>query len=209
MDAPADSLMPLVDAARKGRAEAFDRIFDEVMPELRAYVRLNTGQRIRQRESMSDLVQSVCREVFEDLPGFRGEGERQFKKWLFTVALNKIQQKGRFHGARRRTPSLEVRPVAPASCSTTFGNDQVLNAYKSICTPSRHAAAGEEVQRIEKVFDQLSDDHRRVITLSCFLRLSHAEIAAEMGRTESATRMLLARARAELALRLAKHEMGG
>ena len=70
-----------------------------------------------------------------------------------------------------------------------------------------HVAANEEVARIEGVFDQMSEDYRQVITLACFLGMSHADVAMELGRSEAATRMLLSRARAELALRLAQEEL--
>jgi RNA polymerase sigma factor (sigma-70 family) len=47
---------------------------------------------------------------------------------------------------------------------------------------------------MERAFDLLSDDHREVITLSRIVGLSHAEIAAELGRSEGAVRVLLSRA---------------
>jgi RNA polymerase sigma factor (sigma-70 family) len=202
-------LMPLVLAARDGRQSAFEQIFLRVIPEMQAFVRLHAGDHIRRRESDVDVVQSICREVLQDLGKFKGSGEGQFKKWLYTLALNKIQEKGRFHGAAKRAANREVSPVAPpAGESVAPTNDQILDCYKSFCTPSQHVAVAESVGNIEKVFDELSEDYRQVITLSCFLGLSHAEVAAEMGRNEGATRMLLSRARAELAIRLAQYDLG-
>jgi RNA polymerase sigma factor (sigma-70 family) len=49
---------------------------------------------------------------------------------------------------------------------------------------------------------RLEADHARVIELSVFEELTHREIAAEMGRTEGACRMLLLRARTALAVAL-------
>ena len=47
-------------------------------------------------------------------------------------------------------------------------------------------------------FDQLSEEHREVITLARLVGFSHRDIAERMGRSEDAVRKLLSRARARL-----------
>jgi RNA polymerase sigma-70 factor (ECF subfamily) len=59
--------------------------------------------------------------------------------------------------------------------------------------------ANEQADRIEAALDRLPADYREVICLSRFAGFSHAEIAAEMGRSELATRSLLSRALSQLA----------
>ena len=61
-------------------------------------------------------------------------------------------------------------------------------------TASQLASANELSERMERAFDQLSEEHREVIALSRIVGLSHAEIAAQLGRSEGAVRMLLSRA---------------
>lgn len=194
---PTKDLSPLLRSARDGAPGAMDGLMERVLPELRAYVRLNAGQQIRRMESSSDLVQSICREVLEDLGGFRGDGAGQFRHWLFTVALNKIQMKGRHYGAQKRDVQREAGVRA---------DESILGAYGSICTPSRHAAANEELGRIESAFDRLPDDYRQVLTLCCMMELPHREVAEQMQRNEPAVRKLLSRARARLGLELALDE---
>jgi RNA polymerase sigma factor (sigma-70 family) len=62
--------------------------------------------------------------------------------------------------------------------------------------------AREQIERLELAFDGLSEDHRKVITLARIVGLPHKDIAAEMGRSESATRMLLFRALGQLGIAL-------
>jgi RNA polymerase sigma-70 factor, ECF subfamily len=62
--------------------------------------------------------------------------------------------------------------------------------------------AAEELGRLEAAFARLDADYREVIVLARVVGLSHAEIAARMGRTESATWNLLARALAKLSTEL-------
>ena len=54
-----------VDAARSGDRAAFDTLFARNMGALRAFVRARVGGVVAQRESVDDLVQSVCREVLQ------------------------------------------------------------------------------------------------------------------------------------------------
>ena len=149
-------------------------------------------------------MQSICREVLEDIGGFRGTGTQQFKNWLFTLALNKIRGRHRFGAAARRDAGREVTPVAEDSESSGF--EDLLHCYSRFYTPSRVAQAREEVGRVEAAMEELPDDYRDVITLSCIVGLQHQDVAREMNRSEPAVRKLLSRAR--LALMLATGPAG-
>ncbi|MCB9881326.1 MAG: sigma-70 family RNA polymerase sigma factor [Planctomycetes bacterium] len=194
-----------LDAARGGNREAMDRLIDALLPEVRAYVRLHSGRRIRERESVTDVVQTICHEIVVDLHGFKGNAEKQFRKWLFRLALAKIHDRHRFHSAQMRAAEREVR-LASHTATSVDGHDELLDCYATFCTPSVHMSAREEVARIENAIDRLHAEHREIIALSCFAGLSHAEIADELGKSEPAVRKLLSRARANLAVLLAKDE---
>lgn len=198
-------LMQQVEGARAGDREAMDELFQALIPEVRAYVRLHSGQNIRDRESMTDVVQTICREVFVDLRQFTGTVEKQFRKWLFRLALSKIHDKHRFHSAQKRDVRREVQVAQPTTDSTSHADERLLDCYLTFCTPSQNMSAKEEVARIETAFDQLKDEHRRIITLACFGGLSTVEIAADSGKSEAAVRKLLSRARAHLAVILAQN----
>jgi RNA polymerase sigma-70 factor (ECF subfamily) len=60
----------------------------------------------------------------------------------------------------------------------------------------------ERIARLEAAFDRLPADYREVITLTRIVGLPHREVAEAMGRSETASRMLLYRALAELAAEL-------
>jgi RNA polymerase sigma-70 factor (ECF subfamily) len=184
----ADELEDLVAAASRGEEPALDALVVRNMPKLHAFVRLRMGAQLRAREGSLDVVQSICRTVLGDLPSLEYRGEREFLRWLFTAALNKLREHGRFHARERRDPDRE-RHLEP----------EALTAYASVATPSRVAIGAEDVERIEGAFDRLPDDYREVITLSRIVGLAHREIAEQIGRTEGATRTLLGRALAKLA----------
>lgn len=189
----------LLDRARRGDREAAEVLLVRHLPSVRAFVRLRSDPLLRARESVSDLVQSACREVLAGLPGFRSDDEAAFRQWLHVEALHKVIDRWRYHRAGRRDAAREAEPARTGS---TAGEAGLMSCYASFCTPSRAAMAREELERVERAFDRLPEDYREVIVLSCVVGLAHREIAARLGRTEAAVRQLLARARARLVILL-------
>lgn len=159
----------------------------ELFPLLRTYVRLHSDPLLRERESCSDMVQSVLGDCLDELDGFEYRGEPAFRKWLFQKAHNKILDRRRFWLAQRRDARREQPPP-----------DEDLRA--SFATASEHAMRNEDLEALEACFEQLSDEHRRVVVAVKLFGQSHAEIAAEIGRSEGAVRMLLHRALAQLGM---------
>lgn len=188
-----DSLQKLIEDASRGHAPAVDELLARHVHDLHAFVRLRAGPAILGRESVADLVQSVCREVLERVGDFEYRGEAPFRAWLFTQALHKIVDRNRYYHRAKRDVDREAR-IADAAESAA----DLVEIYGTICTPSRVAAAREEVERVERLFQQLSEDQREAITLSRIAGLGYAEIADRMGRTESAIRGLVARGLSKL-----------
>ncbi len=191
-----EDLMVMVSQARQGDISAVGRLIVEVIPGLRGFIRLNCSERIREREALSDLTLSVCREVLVDLHRFRGESAAEFKAWLFALATSKIRTMSHDWRAGRRQPERIV--------DGGDAEQALLDTYQSVCTPGGESMAKEEVVRIERAFDQLSEDQRRVLTLSCLSGLSHREIALQLGKSDEATRQSLALGRARVAFAMAK-----
>ncbi|MFM7281466.1 MAG: RNA polymerase sigma factor, partial [Planctomycetia bacterium] len=75
----------------------------------------------------------------------------------------------------------------------------LMQGYAGLVTPSRHAAAREDLARAEAALAKLSEEHREIILLSRVVGLSHAQIAERTGKSEVAARSLLHRALAKMA----------
>ena len=189
-----DRTESLVHAAVRREPGALDRLLEAHLPNLRAFVRLQVDERLRLRESQSDLVQSVCREVLEDLPGYEYRGEGSFRAWLFTAALNKVRQKGEFHRAHKRDVARERRIDGERDGGDAAGND----LYSSLCslgpTPSQHAIANEQSERLERAMDRLPADDREMLLLARVVDLSRQEIGDRMGLSEKTVHNRIGRA---------------
>lgn len=173
--------------ASHGDRAALPELLARNLPRLRAYVRARSGPHLLARESQSDLVQSVCREALEDLAAFEFVDEVRFRHWLCKVAWRKLADRGRMLHAERRDPARE-EALDPAG----QGYDEI--------TPSRAASGREEWERMCEALDRLPEDQREAILLHRIVGLEHAEIAAQLGRSEGAVRNLVYRGMAKVAL---------
>ncbi|MBL8897192.1 MAG: sigma-70 family RNA polymerase sigma factor [Planctomycetes bacterium] len=183
----------LIESAFAGDAAAVHALIERNLPGLRAYVRLRCGPAMRLKESTSDIVQSTCRDVLENVERFRYRGEAGFRAWLFATAMRKIADRAEYWGAAKRAAGREV-PLHDEERSTRG----VRQLYASICSPSQEAMGNEAAERLEAAFDRLSDDEREVIVLARVVGLTHTELAEQLGISVAASRTRLFRALASL-----------
>ncbi len=193
-----DEILALTQAACRGDRTALDALVVRFLPELRAFVRLRAGPEVREWESRSDLVQSVCREILDHAKRFKHPDQKAFKQWLFVTALRKIQERGRVVFAQKRDIGRQVRPQ-DAPTGRSGADVELLKCYSSISAPSRVAELHERIEQVERAFDQLSDEQREIVTLAHLVGLSRAEIAGRLGKSEGSVRVMLHRALARIA----------
>lgn len=188
-----DDLQDTVSSAAAGDQPSLDALLTRFLPGLRAFLAREAGALVRARESVSDLAQSVCREVLERLRDERFEyrGEAQFVRWLQQAAVHKLQNRHRFYRADKRDAGRELTPdgsnAGLAGIAATGG------------TPSAGAARQEQDAELVAALAKLTERDRQVIQLCHFDGRSHEEVAGILGVTESHSRVLLARALARLA----------
>lgn len=192
-----ESVEAIVSSASRGDPEAIGALLERNLPRLRAFVRLRMGHELRAQESASDIVQSACREVLAHLDRYRYRGEANFRHWLFTTAIRKVRDRVDYYRAEKR--DVARRADLPSGESM---QQALASAYADFVTPSADLDMQERIARLEAAFDRLPEDYREVITLTRIVGLSHREVAEAMGRSEPASRMLLYRALAQLAVEL-------
>ena len=155
------------------------------MAELRAFVGERADRLVLSKESRSDLVQSVCREVVEHAARYRYREGDAFVHWLRRTAERKIIDRYRYYTAGKRDALRET--------GATPGLDG-LDARDGGARPSQHAVAAEQAERLQRALDALPAHYRDVIRLARLESLPLAEVAARLGRSEDSVRNLLFRA---------------
>ncbi len=186
-----------VRAAVAGDPRALNSVFERSMAPLVAFIRGKLGARLATRESATDLAQSVYREVIVDFDALDYRGEEEFRSWLFQQAVRKILDRNRFHRRERRDIA---RDVGQEARDDDLG--ALARCYATLATPSRHAAAREDVAKFEAAIAELPDAQRDAVTMSRLMGLGYPEIADVMESSESSVRGLVARGLATLSARL-------
>lgn len=179
----------LLARATSGDRGAIEELLELHLSELRGFLARRAGDLVRERESASDLAQSVCREALEHARDrrLRFLGEAQFKQWLYRAAVLKLMSRRRYWAVAGRADVAHAAPLSGADAAPAGGE-----------TPSRDAIFLEELERFARALDQLSAQQRQALALHHLQGRSHAEIAAELGTTEAYSRTLLSRALARL-----------
>jgi RNA polymerase sigma factor (sigma-70 family) len=183
-----------VQRASRGDAIAIDALLERHLPGLEAYVRKHASEALLERESASDVVQSVCRELLEGLGRFEYQGEAAFRGWLYRAALHKIVDRHRRHTAEKRGAERVQGEVDASTLSA--GEFAALGA--SLRSPSGEAILNEEIGRLERCFASLPESDRKLIRLVFVDGLTHAQVAERLGLSEVNSRKILSRALAKL-----------
>ena len=171
-------------------ARPLEDLFSRHRPALEAYLRRRVGRRLRTQESFSDLTQSVCREILVDAEQLDFDDERAFRGLLMKAADRKIVERHRYHHRAKRDVD-RTHIVADV--------DSFEAARAREPTPSQAAADQEQSVQLQHALEALPGEYRDVLLMAHGMGMSHAEMAARLGRSEVASRKLLSRALARLA----------
>lgn len=187
----------LLERARSGDRSALDDLLLHHHARLQAVARAEIGEELRARVRTSDILQSAMVEVCDSLGDFRGDDEDAFAAWTARILRNNVRDAVRYFAAGRRAADRE---------STGEFLSRIYDRRDP--SPTAEAEAKDEFVRIGRALVRLPQDYRRILLAKMQRDPSHAELAEEMERSEGATRVLLARARAALLIELKREPSG-
>src|ERR1700728_2217365 len=141
---------------------------------------------LRSRTEAEDVVQDVFIRLLEHRLSL--STVRDMRVWLIRIAWNLALDR-----KRRKRPEQLDPGFAQSLASATMPADAVM-------------AEAQRYQSVLREIEKLPKAERHVLLLSALEELGTTEIAAVLGRSESAVRALLSRARARLRERLEKEK---
>ncbi|CAN5623243.1 N/A [soil metagenome] len=176
-DPASADLDQLVEAARDGDHAAFEELVKRTHADTFALAR----RLVTDEEDARDVVQEAYLRAFRSIKKFRGDA--QFTTWLYRITANCAST---HLGRRRRHRHDELdEEVAVPDLHPEHDPEAVADA-----TMLR--------ERLEAAIAELPPRLRAVVVLRDIYDLNHAEIADELGITESAAKVRLHRARRKL-----------
>jgi RNA polymerase sigma-70 factor (ECF subfamily) len=118
---------------------------------------------------VDDLFQMAFLKAFRAIPTFREEA--RFKTWLYTIAINVLNDDRR--AAQRRGTTSEI--------------------HEGMLVVEPEPGTDEDVDRVKAALGQVAPNHRQLFTLVRFQGMSIAEAAQAVGMTPAAAKVTLFR----------------
>ena len=175
----------LEDAARAGDVAAIAELAATALPQMIAAARRLMGNRLRTRDSSTDIAISAYGEALQHLSGLDYRSRTELRNWLVTHVEHKVRNKARYHSANRRDLRREEGPAS-------------LSDLPSEADPIDAEALRDEIERVQFAMEQIGDDDRRLLALNFTAGLSLNEVADLLGISHGAARARKVRALARL-----------
>ena len=154
------------------------------------------SQPLRLRLDASDLVQETFLKAHREFPGFLGSTEPELVAWLRQILVRSLADQVKRHRARKRDYRRE-EPMEVLLDRSSLAIQERLAA--PVSSPSAHTTRREQAVLLADALEKLPADYREVFLLRNLERIPFETIAARMGRTPGAVRMLWTRAIRKLA----------
>lgn len=150
---------------------------------------------VHDKDDADDLTQEVFIQAYQSLSTFRREAS--FATWLYRIAINASLNK-----VRKSSRNSLFRLMDSLS-----GADRHMAVIPDMETedPEKIIIRREHHEWIQRALDSLPENQRTAIVLSKYENLSQKEIAVIMNTTEGAVEALIQRAKANLRMKLDRH----
>jgi RNA polymerase sigma-70 factor (ECF subfamily) len=181
----------LIEQTRRGDETACAALLELYRNYLRLVARSLIGGTLRVKLDPSDLVQETFLKAHRDFDQFAGGTERELVSWLRQILVRSLTNQVKHHRRQardhRRQESLE-HLIEQSSLTAE------LALAAKVPSPSEAACQRERAVLLADAVDRLPPDYREAFVLRTLEHVPFDEIAARMGRSIGAVRMLWARA---------------
>lgn len=181
-----DADRPAVVAAKRD-ARRFEALYRKYVAQVYNFALYET----RDRHAAEDVTSQTFLRALAGLHTFREQAaapDSSFRVWLFQIARHTLSNERR---RQRRHPQSQLDLAAQVPAAVDI---------------ERSVAQRDELARAWRVIEQLPADRRRALVLRFVEEMSAREIAAILGRSEGAVRVLIHRAVQSVAQQLGRRD---
>jgi RNA polymerase sigma-70 factor (ECF subfamily) len=185
---------PLLAEARRGDAEAIERLLTVHREPLRRLIGLRLDPALAARLDASDIVQDVLLEAHRRLQDYLKNPTMPFRLWLRHIAKDHIIDAHRRHRQAQRRSLDREQPIVPAVLGDHSSYELAGQLVDPERTPASEAIRREMQRRLDAAIAHLDEDDREIILLRHREQLSNQDVARELGLSEAAASMRYLRA---------------
>lgn len=178
-----NDLLGLVEKAVDGDQGAITSLYEMYKSQMIGIVHNRLGKTLHGLMESVDLVQSVWREILDDIHDFEYQGEDSFSRWLNTCLINKIHAKRRYFVAEKRNPKNLIKGE--------FQENAPYPMYDA--TPSHDAMTRENLDALMRVMHNLPEIQQQVLVLRMRDEKKYSHISKIIGKSEEAAKKIYQR----------------
>jgi RNA polymerase sigma factor (sigma-70 family) len=167
----------LVQRAQDGDTRAFDELVMKYSRKLYGLVYNMTSN----KEDTHDLLQDIFAKAYRSLKRFRGKST--FYTWIYSISVNMSLN---FLKKRKRRAGYSFDDIDSGIQNDPAFIDQAYHA-----NPRRQSNINELQKKLNEAMQELSEDHRSVVTMFDIQGMPHAEISRILGVSEGTVRSRL------------------
>jgi len=159
----------------------WDRLIQATGPgSLIVVIRARMSRALQLRYTPEDMLQETLLHAWRDRSRMEWRGVASFRRWLISIAENRLRDLAEYEGAEKRGAGRA--PVPFSGCGDSEGNQVWQNAGPAQnTTPSRVALAREQAEVMQLALDALPEEWREVVRLRLFEDLTLEEVAECLG----------------------------
>jgi RNA polymerase sigma-70 factor (ECF subfamily) len=181
----------LLEQARGGNESALGQLLELYRNYLRLVARSLIGHALRVKLEPSDLVQETFLKAHREFAQFAGRSEPELVSWLRRILVRSMANQVKHHSRQARDHQRQESLEQLLDRSSTTIHQALAT---SVGTPSEQAIQREQSVLLADALSHLPDDYREVFIQRTLEHIPFETIAAEMGRSVGAVRMLWTRA---------------
>jgi len=174
--------------AKQGDSEAFSEIYDQYAARIYSFASRMVGS----REDAEDITQDTFFLAFQNLKDLREHAH--FEQWLYKIARNEVYKK------RRKT---KLKPDSLDDADK--GILRILRSADPASNPEDRLLSVELGTRVKTIFDTLPMKYKETLVLAVLQGLSYQEISHILGRSLSAVKTDVYRARLIISEKMRKY----
>ena len=188
----------LADRVRQRDPAALAAFLEDRRPALLSFIERRLGSALRGKLEPQDVLQELAVKSLRELPTADLSGRDPFG-WLCHLAEQCIVDGHRHFAAGKRAAAKEV----PGNVRIGDGSqDLVALLAASLTSPSMAVVRDERQRRLMDVVATMPEEHREALRLRYGEGLPTKDVAAKLGKSDVATRVLLSRLVQQLQERL-------
>ncbi len=170
-----DGEAKLIKSAVKGKASAFGSLYDYYQPKIYRFVLI----KVSRREEAEDLTHQVFLNAWQSISRYEDRGF-PFSSWLYRIARNQV-----IDHYRTRKQEITIDEVNP---------EHLIDYGQGETQAEKNLQFAQVIQTLKK----LRPDYQEVLLMRFVEDLSIKEVAAGIGKSEGAVKLMQHRAIKEL-----------